>query len=77
MNTATVADCATCRHRKSAVYSNERAVSSLARRLTNAQNRGIAPHQQRGLFTQLTKAKDALANSRQNLEDHQYGDCGS
>jgi argininosuccinate lyase len=77
MTTTAIKDCPTCRHRKSAVSGNERAVQTLARKLTNAQNSDLAPHLQRGIFTQLEKAKATLATSKQMLDEHQYGECGS
>lgn len=78
MTTTALKDCPTCRHRKAAVSGNERAVQALARRLCNAQNSDLAPHFQRGIQTQLTKAKTALVQSKAMLEDHLYGeDCSS
>lgn len=73
--TTAIKDCTVCRNRKSAVSGNERAVYTLARKLANAQSADLAPHFQRGIYTQLTKAKATLALSKTMLDEHRYGEC--
>lgn len=76
--TMTVIDCNRCSLYKRQVARDEAAVVQLVRTLCRGQETGRAPHQLRGVSTRLSQAKMKLAESRINLEDHQYGqECGA